>query len=64
MKALELYSLAAAQEDVDGQYLMGNMYVEGLGVDQDIELGKEWLKKSADQGNAVAQERLSNLINR
>lgn len=48
----------------NGQYLMGSMYVEGVGVDQDIELGKKWIKKSADQGNAVAQERLSNLINR
>ena len=37
------------------QYNLGIAYYEGEGVEQDYKQAVEWWKKSAEQGNAVAQ---------
>lgn len=43
------------------QYDLGLRYLEGKGVEKDPALAKKWLKKSADQGNAKAKEKLAEL---
>lgn len=45
------------------QCLLGRMYCEGKGVNQDIETGKNWLRQAADKGSEEAQKALEKLVN-
>ncbi|MGM9579734.1 MAG: CFI-box-CTERM domain-containing protein [Anaerovibrio sp.] len=45
------------------QCLLGKLYCEGKGVNQDIETGKDWLKKAADNGSEEAQKALEDINN-
>ena len=53
----------ASQGDARAQYNVAFMYYIGKGVPRDKEKAKEWLKKSAEQGYAEAQDQLSALFN-
>jgi TPR repeat protein len=54
-KAFEWYKKAAEQNDVRGQYGLGNCYVLGKGVDKDENTGYEWIRKAAEQGHSGGQ---------
>ena len=54
-KALKWFTLAANQGDLFGIYNLGTMYVDGLGVSQDIEKGFQMMLDAADQGMSGAQ---------
>lgn len=41
--------------DIMSQYVIAEMYYNGNGVDEDEEVAKEYLRRSADQGFALAQ---------
>jgi len=72
VKALALMRLAAKQGDreaitylkakVSGdselEYKLGIIYLDAIDVIKDVELGKKWLKKSAQQGFSLAKIRL------
>ncbi len=50
---------AAELGDGYGQARIGQMYIEGEGVDQDVELGREWLERAiADSNSRVAKYNL------
>lgn len=49
----------AAKGNKEAQYLLGLAYKEGAGVDKNLTLAKSWLKKSAEQGYADAQNDLA-----
>ena len=53
--ALQLFRPLAAQGDVKAQYLLGIMYLRGIGVEQEYAGALNWLRKAADQGDAEAQ---------
>lgn len=53
----------ASQGDARAQYNVAFMYYIGKGVPRDKEKAKEWLRKSAAQGYAEAQDQLSALFN-
>ena len=38
---------------------MGIVYMNGYGVEQDIPLGTEWLKKAAEKGLSEAKQELA-----
>lgn len=44
-----------------GQYNLGLLYLQGLGVTKDSKEAFEWLRKSAEQGNREAQNQLGNM---
>jgi len=45
---------------VTAQFKLGSLYLDGnLGLPQDINKAKEWLKKAADQGYELAQRQLA-----
>ena len=46
---------------VKAQYLLGNWYYYGNGVEQDYEEAFKWFKKAAEQGNQKAQKRLNEI---
>lgn len=52
----------AVQGNVEAQFILGLMYIEGKGVPQDYKQAIVWLCKAADHGNAEAQFSLG-LIN-
>ncbi len=52
---------AAKNGDVKGQYVLGKLYMLGVGVDKDTEQGIHWLELSANQGNDNAQYLLGNI---
>lgn len=58
IKALELNP-----DFTRAQCLLGKMYCLGEGVNQDIETGKDWLKKAADNGSEEAQKALEDINN-
>ena len=52
-------SKLAQQGNAEAQFKLGEMYEEGLGVEQDDGLAKEWYGKAAAQGHVEATNRLS-----
>lgn len=48
----------AESGDAHAQFLLGMLYLNGEGVEHDIDTGIAWLERSADQGYALAQLRL------
>lgn len=51
---------AAKNGDVSAQFKLGTLYLDGnLGLPQDINKAKAWLKKTADQGYELAQQQLA-----
>ena len=40
------------------QYELGRRYIEGDGVDQDLDAAIEWFRKAADQGHPAAEANL------
>ena len=53
--ALQLFRPLAAHGDVKAQYLLGIIYLRGIGVEQEYAGALNWLRKAADQGDAEAQ---------
>ena len=54
-EAAKWFRKAADQGDVDTQFNLGAMYVNGEGVPQDHAEAVKWFRKAADQGDADAQ---------
>jgi uncharacterized protein len=53
--AAEWYRRAAEQGDANGQYVLGNMLLEGKGVTQNYVEAAKWYRRSAEQGKSDAQ---------
>ena len=58
---LESIRQAAAQGDAEAQYQLGDIYYYGEGVSKNYTRAVEWYRKSANQGNAIAQNNLRNI---
>jgi len=54
-EATKWFRKSAEQGNAFGQAVLGNMYVNGIGVKQDFVEATHWLRKSAEQGNAFGQ---------
>ena len=62
-KAISMFELAAEQGNSYAEYQLGKVYCFGQGVPQNLELGIEWLKASADHGNEYAAQLLEKVEN-
>ena len=60
-KAMALFKEAAELGDRLGQFFLGSMYDEGLGVTQDYVKAVFWYKQAAEQGDPSAQARLGKI---
>lgn len=60
-KAFEYYQQAAEQGLDTAQFALAGCYIDGKGVHRNIEKAKEWLNKSAIQGNVLAKGKLAEL---
>ncbi|KAJ3048726.1 Leucine-rich repeat serine/threonine-protein kinase 2 [Rhizophlyctis rosea] len=52
--AAEYYEEAARQGHGDAQAALGYCYVEGVGLEEDVEEAVKWYRKAAEQGNVRA----------
>ena len=52
---------AAEADDVIAQYFLGEMYLQGKGVDQDFEQAAAWYERAAINGHPEAQAALGSL---
>jgi hypothetical protein len=60
----ELYQLIsplAEQGNAEAQFYLGEMYVEGYGVEKDLKEAAGWYQKSVKQGNADARRSLDGM---
>ena len=63
-KAIAMFELAAEQGNTHAEYQLGKIYCFGQGVPQNLEVGMEWLKASANHGNEYAAQLLEKVENR
>lgn len=62
-KAISMFKLAAGQGNAYAEYQLGKIYCFGHGVPQNLEVGIEWLKASANHGNEYASALLEKVQN-
>jgi len=62
-KAISMFELAAEQGNIFAEYQIGKLYCFGQGVPQNLEVGMEWLRASADHGNEYAAQLLEKVEN-
>lgn len=60
-EAIELFEQAAKQGSVWAQYNLGDMYLQGKGVELDVEKAKHYFQQAANQGLAKAKQALGAL---
>lgn len=53
------YQRAATQGLSDAQFSLGNLYLYGLGVEQDEAQARNWFSRAASQGNSDAENNLA-----
>ena len=58
---LEILIKAATEGDAGAQYKLGIRYANGQGVGMDLGIAREWLMKSAEQGNTAAAKVIEQL---
>ncbi|MCK5664603.1 MAG: sel1 repeat family protein, partial [Thiotrichaceae bacterium] len=54
-EALKIFRSAADQGDAEAQFLLGNMYTDDRGINQDYKQAIQWYRKAAEQGLPHAQ---------
>ena len=54
-EAFRWFCMAADQGNAEAMYYLGNMFIHGLGVVQDVGKAAEWYGKSAEKGDMDAQ---------
>ena len=62
--AFEMLTGVNVDNDVDAQFMIGQMYAKGKGVKKDRKKAEEWYWKAANQGHAAAALELEKGINR
>ncbi|MGI6130198.1 MAG: MobP3 family relaxase, partial [bacterium] len=62
-KAISMFELAAEQGNAYAEYQLGKIYCFGHGVPQNLEVGMEWLKASANHGNEYASALMEKVQN-
>jgi len=60
-EAFKSYRKSAEQGNAEAQLILGNMYHDGIGTEQNSSEALVWYMKSAEQGNAEAQLILGNM---
>ena len=58
VEAVKWFRRAAEQKHEDAQFQLGEMYENGLGVQQDYAEAVKWFRRAAEQGDAMAQSNL------
>ena len=60
-RAVNYYTYAASKNHMIAQYVLGKMYIDGVGVEKDLVTGHAWLEIAANQGDDIAKKELDKL---
>lgn len=52
--AVKWYQMAADQDSADGEYGLGQMYLKGEGIKQDLALGRQYVERAANKNHVDA----------
>ncbi|MEM7224709.1 MAG: tetratricopeptide repeat protein [Pseudomonadota bacterium] len=63
-EALSQFTKLSKAKNPDAEYWLGHMYVEGIGVKQDVPKGVKLMTKAADQGLVIAMRDLGQIYMR
>jgi TPR repeat protein len=55
------YRVCQSSHDSNAQFLVAEMYFNGLGVKEDLTQAASWYRKAAEQGNCEAQFRIGHM---
>ena len=58
---MDLYKIAAREEQADAEYELGRCFELGKGVRKDIDSAIMWYEYAAEHGNWEAEDRLKEL---
>ena len=61
VRALGIYTLLAQEGNAKAEYNLGQMYISGDGVPQDVDEAQNWYRRSAEHGYSEAQYTLGAL---
>lgn len=61
-RACGFFQLGSELGNAKAQALLGSMYIQGYQVPRDLAVGRAWLRRAADQGNAQAAEMLAKYV--
>ncbi|MEZ9847690.1 PEGA domain-containing protein [Vibrio breoganii] len=61
IKAVAWFKKSAEKGNSDAMYNLGRMYQLGRGVDRDMDLALQWMKRAAKSGNLKAKDRLQKM---
>ena len=59
-KGFDLVYASASKGDAVAQRQLSRLYYQGIGCVQDMDMGREWLEKSASNGHEEAKQLLAN----
>jgi TPR repeat protein len=62
VRAIEWIQRAADKGHADAMHWLARAYLDGRGVDRDVNLGLMWLAKSASLGHPISQAQTSALL--
>ena len=62
-RRIKLYTSSAENNDVTAQFILGECYYYGWGVEQDYKQAVAWYEQAAKQDNEAAKNRLKELLN-
>ena len=62
-RRIKTYTSSAENNDVTAQFILGECYYYGWGVEPDYKQAVAWYRKAADQGYEAAKNRLKELLN-
>jgi len=60
-KAAKLFQKVADKGEPEAQFMLGKLYLGGMGVPKDFDKGVELLRKAVEQGHEKAKEELKKL---
>lgn len=63
VKAVHFYECAARQGDITSQVNLGNAYMRGAGVPQNIQMALKWYEEAANQGSVEGATMVYNINN-
>lgn len=61
-RACGFFQLGSELGNAKAQALLGSMYIQGYQVPRDLAVGRAWLRRAAEQGNAQASEMLAKYV--
>ena len=61
-KAVQLFKMAASKGSSDAELRLADCYLRGEGVGKDEKIGRAWLARAAEHGDAIAKKKIAQIL--